>query len=81
MVPRFMLNRVVTGLSACLFVATSRYSNERNRIIGLHPTWIVTDREHYRQQLCAARSASHDDADRIKGIPLWTYFNVAEAQQ
>jgi hypothetical protein len=55
--------------------------NDRTYICGLFPTWVVDDRGIYAQQLAARRTLSHDGLDQIKGTPLWTYFNLAEAQQ
>ena len=48
---------------------------------GLYPAWIVSDREVYQKKLSEWRAKSHDDEDRLKDKPLWTYFNVAEAHQ
>jgi hypothetical protein len=56
-------------------------ANERTAICGLHPTWIVSDRDLYRRRLEEHRRNSHDSADRLKERPLWTYFNLAAAHQ
>jgi len=62
-------------------LTTSDADNERTYICGLHPTWIVKDRNTYGTKLAGRRTGSHDAKDAIKDVPLWTYFNVAEAHQ
>ena len=56
-------------------------NNDRTFISGLYPSWIVADREAYQARLATRRGASHDSSDVLKGTPLWTYFNLAEAHQ
>jgi hypothetical protein len=60
---------------------SSEADNERTYICGLYPTWIVTDKDAFQNKLAERRVKSHDDEDRLKDKPLWTYFNVAEAHQ
>jgi hypothetical protein len=60
---------------------TAEANNDRTFISGLYPAWIVADREAYQTKLAARRAASHDSNDVLKGSPLWTYFNLAEAHQ
>jgi hypothetical protein len=56
-------------------------ANERTAICGLHPTWVVQNRAAYLDVLSQRRSKTHDARGQIRGIPLWTYFNVANAHQ
>jgi hypothetical protein len=56
-------------------------ANDRTYISGLHPTWIVTDRETYQNQLGDRRARSHDSGHTLQSHPLWTYFHLAEAHQ
>jgi hypothetical protein len=60
---------------------TSEATNERTYICGLHPAWIVSEREAFQKKLEERRAKSHDDQDRLREKPLWTYFTVAEAHQ
>jgi hypothetical protein len=60
---------------------SSEADNERTYICGLYPAWIVTDKDTFQNKLAERRAKSHDAEDRLKDKPLWTYFNVAEAQQ
>jgi hypothetical protein len=64
-----------------LQLTNSALANERTRICGLHPAWVVRNPTPYWAQLSAARSRSHDTNDDLKERPLWTYFDVAEAHQ
>jgi hypothetical protein len=56
-------------------------ANDRTYISGLHPTWIVSDRDLYMEQLAQRRARSHDEQGMLKSHPLWTYFHLAEAHQ
>jgi len=60
---------------------SSEADNERTYICGLYPTWVVSDKVTFQKKLADRREMSHDDGDRVKDKPLWTYFNVAEAHQ
>jgi len=60
---------------------SSEADNERTYICGLYPTWVVSDKVTFQKKLADRRERSHDDEDRLKDKPLWTYFNVAEAHQ
>jgi hypothetical protein len=60
---------------------TAEAENERTFISGLYPSWVATDCDGYLTKLTARRAASHDVNDGLKGRPLWTYFNLAEAHQ
>jgi hypothetical protein len=56
-------------------------ANDRTYISGLHPTWIVQDRDTYQSQLAGRRARSHDREQNLVSPPLWTYFHLAEAHQ
>jgi len=56
-------------------------NNERTYICGLYPTWVVSDKAAFEKKLAERRAKSHNDQDRVKDKPLWSYFNVAEAHQ
>jgi hypothetical protein len=55
--------------------------NERAYVCGLHPAWVVSDRDAYGKKLAERRARLHDEKDQVKSKPLWTYFSVAETHQ
>jgi len=61
--------------------ASSEADNERSYICGLYPTWVASDKDAFEKKLAPRRAKSHDQEDRLKDKPLWTYFTVAEAHQ
>jgi hypothetical protein len=62
-------------------LASAEADNERACISGLHPTWVVSDKGAFEKKLAEHRARTHDPEDRLRGKPLWTYFNMAEAHQ
>ena len=60
---------------------TAQAEDERTYICGLYPAWVVSDKDAFQKKLEERRARSHDDEDKLKEKPLWTYFNVAEAHQ
>ncbi len=59
----------------------AEFRNERNWTCGLHPSWIVRDREAYRSLLQAVREQTHTSEDLLRERPLRTSFNAAVAHQ
>lgn len=59
----------------------AEFNNERNWTSGLHPSWIVRDRDRYRSLLQAFREQTHTTEDLFRERPLWTYLNAAAAHQ
>jgi len=57
------------------------WNNERTYICGLWPSWVVgSEKEAYQDRLRSLWGP--DDAPRgVQGIPLWTYFTVAQTHQ
>jgi hypothetical protein len=60
---------------------TSEANNERAYIASLWPTWVVSDVPAYQQKLQSRWEATYDESGQLRTMPLWTYFNVAEAHQ
>lgn len=60
---------------------TDEAGNERSSTCGLHPTWVVANREAYRTALLAQWNSSRAADGSFKNRPLWTYFDLARVHQ
>lgn len=63
------------------YFPTADAGNERTYTCGLWPSWIVSDRAAYLQNLGARWDQMRDSQGRFRDIPLWTYFDLAETHQ
>lgn len=59
-----------------------KLENDRTYISALWPAGILgRNREEFENRLAARWSKSHDSSGNYREMPLWTYFNIAEAHQ
>lgn len=56
--------------------------NDRTYISALWPSWVATEKRQDLASFADARwKARHDPAGAYNKVPLWTYFELAEAHQ
>jgi len=56
--------------------------NDRTFISSLWPTWIaVNQKKAFTQKLQSRWQERRDDQGGFRNVPLWTYFDLAEAHQ
>jgi hypothetical protein len=57
-------------------------NNDRTYVSAIWPTWIGTHKqEEINQHLEQRWQKTRDESGNFRSIPLWTYFDIAEAHQ
>jgi hypothetical protein len=63
-------------------LANPRYEDDRTYISTLWPTWAGSGVEaEYKSLLTTHWDKSHNADGQYKSVPLWTYFDIADAHQ